>query len=122
MARGQEMSASRIVTHLLEDPMGATLRGRRRMLGALLVAVLGVILPGQVAGQGLDAVKASYTKYEYRIPMRDGKRLFTAVYVPKDQAEPYPILLLRTPYSVAPYGVDKYPDNLGPSPLFGKAG
>ena len=25
-----------------------------------------------------------YTKYEYRIPMRDGKRLFTAVYVPKD--------------------------------------
>ena len=52
--------------------------------------------------------RANYTKYEYRIPMRDGKRLFTSVYVPKDEAKPYPILLSRTPYSVAPYGEDNY--------------
>ena len=52
--------------------------------------------------------RANYTKYEYRIPMRDGKRLFTSVYVPKDDAKPYPILLSRTPYSVAPYGSDNY--------------
>jgi len=52
---------------------------------------------------------ANYTKYEYRIPMRDGARLFTAVYVPKDATQTYPILLLRTPYTVAPYGVDNYP-------------
>ena len=32
-------------------------------------------------------VRARYTKYEHRIPMRDGKRLFTAVYVPKDTVE-----------------------------------
>ena len=50
-----------------------------------------------------DYVRAHYTKYEFRIPMRDGKRLFTAVYVPKDAAAgPYPFLMDRTPYSVAP--------------------
>ncbi|MHB1047100.1 MAG: CocE/NonD family hydrolase [Thermoanaerobaculia bacterium] len=62
-------------------------------------------------------VRESYTKYEHLVPMRDGTRLFTAVYVPKDAgpARRYPILLNRTPYSVAPYGVDAYPASLGPS-------
>ena len=72
--------------------------------------------------QGLEQIKATYTKYEYHIPMRDGKRLFTAVYVPKDQTKTFPILMTRTPYSVKPYGVDQYRNDLGPSPLFGKAG
>ncbi len=72
--------------------------------------------------QGADYVKAHYTKYEYQIPMRDGKRLFTSAYLPKDQSVKYPILLSRTPYSVAPYGEDKYKTDLGPSPLFGKDG
>jgi putative CocE/NonD family hydrolase len=90
-----------------------------RIFLALLLPAL--VFTGRVAAQGLAEVKAHYTKYEYRIPMRDGKHLFTAVYVPKDGG-PYPILLMRTPYSVRPYGVDRYPDNLGPSALFGKAG
>ena len=72
--------------------------------------------------QGAEYVKANYTKYEYQIPMRDGKRLFTSVYVPKDQSVKYPIMLSRTPYSVSPYGEDKYKSDLGPSPLFGKDG
>lgn len=70
----------------------------------------------------LDAIKAAYTKYEYEIPMRDGKKLFTSVYVPKDQTRTYPILMNRTPYSVAPYGVDNYKDALGPSEKFSKEG
>ena len=70
-----------------------------------------------------DYVRAHYTKYEFRIPMRDGKRLFTAVYVPKDAAGgPYPFLMDRTPYSVAPYGEDQYPKHLGPSDEFEKSG
>jgi putative CocE/NonD family hydrolase len=73
-----------------------------------------------------DYVRAHYTKYEFRIPMRDGKRLFTAVYVPKDSAFPaesgtHPFLLNRTPYSVGPYGEDQYPSHLGPSDEFEKA-
>jgi putative CocE/NonD family hydrolase len=92
---------------------------RRALFAALFVPLL---TPGSAAAQGQAEVKAQYTKYEHRIPMRDGKRLFTAVYVPKDQSQTYPILLTRTPYNVKPYGVDASRDNLGPSPLFGKAG
>jgi putative CocE/NonD family hydrolase len=54
-----------------------------------------------------------YTKYEHRIPMRDGVRLFTRVYVPKDDSQPWPILLLRTPYALKPYGADNYSDPSG---------
>src|SRR3954469_8811533 len=69
-----------------------------------------------------DYVRAHYTKYEYRIPMRDGCKLFTSVYIPKDSSRPYPILMDRTPYSVAPYGEDQYKPALGPSDEFEKAG
>jgi uncharacterized protein len=65
---------------------------------------------------------SSYLKYEFRIPMRDGKRLFTAVYVPKNASTPYPILLTRTPYGVGPYGVNNYPAILGPSRKFDQEG
>jgi len=52
-----------------------------------------------------DYVKAHYTKYEYRIPMRDGIKLFTAIYLPDDSStERHPILVTRTPYSCTPYG------------------
>ena len=67
-------------------------------------------------------VKEHYTKCEYRIPMRDGVRLFTAIYVPKDSSRAYPFLINRTPYGVAPYGVDQYRPQLGPSPDFDKSG
>ncbi len=74
-----------------------------------------------------DYVRSHYTKYEYRIPMRDGVHLFTAVYVPKTSAfpgnqGPFPFLMERTPYNVAPYGEDKYPARLGPSEEFQKSG
>jgi len=58
---------------------------------------------------------AHYTKYEYRIPMRDGVRLFAAVYIPKDASQPYPIIMQRTPYNVGPYGADNYKTQVGPS-------
>src|SRR5690242_2124197 len=56
--------------------------------------------------QQLEYTRAHYTKYEFRIPMRDGIKLFTAVYVPKDFTQQYPFLLVRTPYSIEPYGTD----------------
>jgi putative CocE/NonD family hydrolase len=71
-------------------------------------------------GQGLEYIKAHYTKYEFQIPMRDGKKLFTAVYTPKDAREQYPIMLTRTPYNVGPYGVDNYKTSLGPSEKFAR--
>jgi hypothetical protein len=45
-----------------------------------------------------------YTKAEYQVPMRDGARLFTIVYSPRDQSKKYPILFNRTPYNSSPYG------------------
>ena len=54
--------------------------------------------------------------------MRDGVKLFTSVYVPKDLSQKYPIMLDRTPYSVAPYGIDSFRGQLGPSEKFAKDG
>ncbi len=51
-------------------------------------------------------LRENYSKREVMVPMRDGVRLFTAIYLPKNQSKKYPILMKRTPYSCAPYGVD----------------
>lgn len=52
--------------------------------------------------------RGNYKKIERMIPMRDGTKLFTAIYVPNDQSEKHPILMVRTPYSCAPYGEEQY--------------
>ncbi|MFK3861302.1 MULTISPECIES: CocE/NonD family hydrolase [Pseudoalteromonas] len=69
-----------------------------------------------------EYIRSHYAKYEYQIPMRDGTKLFTAVYVPYDKSSKYPIMMQRTPYRVAPYGVDKYKAKLGPSEIFEEEG
>lgn len=53
-------------------------------------------------------IKENYTKKEVYIPMRDGVKLFTSIYIPKDQTEKHPILLTRTPYSCSPYGEENF--------------
>jgi len=75
-----------------------------------------------LCAQGLDYVKANYTKYESLVQMRDGVRLFVSVYTPKDTSRTYPILLTRTPYGVGPYGADNYRTSLGPSERFAREG
>jgi putative CocE/NonD family hydrolase len=84
-----------------------------------LTAILMVQL---LPGQGFDYIRDHYFKHEYQIAMRDGAKLFTAVYTPKDRSKSYPILLIRTPYGISPYGKDVYPDSLGPSERFAKEG
>ena len=95
----------------------------------LLVAFVFVRADAQQPASGAaeeNFVRSHYTKYEFQIPMRDGVRLFTSVYVPKAEAfadhGPYPFLISRTPYSAGPYGEDKYPMHLGPSDEFEKGG
>ena len=60
-------------------------------------------------------IKQNYRKIEMRIPVRDGVKLFTSIYVPKDTTRRYPVLMSRTPYSVSPYGDTLYKPALGPS-------
>jgi putative CocE/NonD family hydrolase len=72
-------------------------------------------------------IKENYTKREVLIPMRDGVKLFTSIYEPKAKAEKYPIMLNRTPYTVAPYGKDKngneqFKTSLGPNDIFAREG
>ena len=69
-----------------------------------------------------SSIQENYNKTEYDIAMRDGVKLHTTVYTPKDTSEEYPILMKRTPYSSKPYGEDKYPKRLGPNPDLAKDG
>ena len=85
--------------------------------------------PAAAADPSAYTLREHYTKYEYRIPMRDGVRLFTVVYVPKDTSKSYPFLMQRTPYSAGVsaggelhYGEDFYPTAIGPSREFERAG
>ncbi len=87
-----------------------------------LAAILTSASAASAPAQGLDWLKANYTKREFSVPMRDGVHLFTSVYIPKDQSRTYPFLLDRTPYSCSPYGVDRFRENIGPSPVFPKEG
>lgn len=54
----------------------------------------------------LEWLKDNYTKREVMIPMRDGAQLYTAVYEPISAAEAKPVMLVRTPYSLKPYGFE----------------
>lgn len=69
-----------------------------------------------------EYIQQNYTKIERQIPMRDGVKLFTSIYIPKDDSKEYPLLISRTPYTVAPYGEDKFKTTLGPDSNFSRAG
>lgn len=72
------------------------------------------LLPLSTFSQEIDEVwlTQNYTKTEQFIPMRDGIKLYTAIYAPKDQSAKHPILFNRTPYSCSPYGVSKFSSRL----------
>lgn len=92
----------------------------------LLLLLLALTLPACTSRCGGPAydVAAHYVKHEYRIPMRDGVRLYTAVYTPRDTTQDYPFLMRRSPYSSIPYGPDQYRDAIGPAgtPRFAEEG
>lgn len=82
-----------------------------RRLFTLIFVLTGIVV-SLVAQPAFD-IASYYDKREVLIPMRDGVRLFTSIYTPKNTAKDHPILLTRTPYSVEPYGEDKYPTAAG---------
>lgn len=55
-------------------------------------------------------VRQHYRKLDRQVPMRDGTKLYTVLYVPLDAApnRHYPFLMTRTPYSAGPYGEENY--------------
>jgi hypothetical protein len=84
-------------------------------------ALLALALALPLAGQGAAYLRAHYHKQEVRIPMRDGVRLFTAIYTPEGPG-PFPVLLHRTCYGIGPYGPQAFPDELGPDATLARDG
>ena len=66
--------------------------------------------------------QTQYTKAEHMVPMRDGVKLYTQVYIPVDRAQKYPIMISRTPYGVGNYGAEAFRSRLGPSAEFTREG
>jgi len=93
---------------------------------AILVIASCVMTPAVSAAPDKDTraeyIRSHYAKYEYNIPMRDGTKLFTSVYIPYDQSKSWPMLMQRTPYRVAPYGSSDFKTRLGPSEKFEQEG
>lgn len=81
-----------------------------------------ILLSTQIFCQGKEWIKENYNKKEYHVPVRDGITLFTSVYSPKDTTRLYPILMIRTPYTAAPYGEENFPNSIGPNDHFPKSG
>src|ERR1700678_3891647 len=92
---------------------------RLGLIAACLLLVAGRAVQAQApaGSQEEEFIKTHYAKHEYRIPMRDGVKLFVDVYTPDPAAfkdpGPYPFLMTRTPYSCGPYGEDQMPKRLG---------
>ncbi len=78
-----------------------------------ILAALVALVVSALSGQDADYIRTNYTKQEVHIPMRDGVKLFAVVYVPKDTTRKHPIIMTRTPYSVAPYEPDSFPRFVG---------
>jgi len=72
-----------------------------RFLFLLLFSITSSALYAQ--NQDSIYVRQYYDKFEYQVTMRDGIKLFTVVYVPKDKSKAYPVLLNRTPYNASSY-------------------
>ncbi len=94
---------------------------RVRLAMALCVAI-GAVAAWYFLRDGARQTRARYIKREYRIPMRDGVTLFTQVYIPRDTSKTYPFLIQRTPFSVEPYGDNRYRAQLGPGAKFDRTG
>ncbi|MBC3766054.1 CocE/NonD family hydrolase [Neptunicella marina] len=99
-----------------------TLRLFLGCISILLVSSFAQAEQDKEKNERAEYIRSHYAKYEYQIPMRDGKKLFTSVYIPYDKSKKYPMMMQRTPYRVAPYGADKYKTRLGPSEIFEKEG
>ena len=93
-------------------------------LKLLTLFLLSIFSSVNLIAQNTFAVKENYIKNDTYVTMRDGVKLFTSIYTPKNASadKKYPMLMQRTCYSIAPYGIDKYPNRLGPSAIMMKEG
>lgn len=94
----------------VEDDLGNN-RSYNLRRGLLSIFLFLILLPAKSFAQRGSEIDESwlsrnYVKREVMIPMRDGVRLYTAIYSPSSSlsSSPSPIMMVRTPYSAGPYG------------------
>ena len=80
------------------------LRENIRQCKRFIFPIFLCLISTKVLAQERYDTRAYYEKAEYMVTMRDGVKLYTQVYTPKDKTQKYPIILFRTPYSVRYYG------------------
>lgn len=83
----------------------------KKLFLSLLFSVFCILT---VTAQEKNFIEENYDKHTWQVPMRDGVKLHTIVYTPKDKSQAYPFLMMRSPYSSAPYG-DFIPHRLSPN-------
>jgi uncharacterized protein len=93
------------------------------------IFLLFLIIPAFIQAQKTDSpyaftlsqdsayIRLNYTKTEVMVSMRDGVKLFTQIYAPKDMTKKFPIIMQRTPYTCSPYGLDKFKKRISPNPF-----
>jgi putative CocE/NonD family hydrolase len=85
-----------------------------KKISLLIYISIGFLKTNPLFSQDSSYIKKHYEKFEYLIKMRDGKKLYTCAFIPRDKSKKYPILLNRTPYSCLPYGKNAYSERIGP--------
>ncbi len=96
-------------------------KGEPEILGAKKAALDDAKADPASPGDRQGYLERHYRKAEHLVPMRDGVRLFTQVYSPIDPSEPHPIILVRTPYGIHPYG-SAFRNGLFPGLSYAKEG
>jgi len=94
---------------------------KNSFLKPFCLTILALLLVSCASGEEETfRIKSNYLKAEHMIPMRDGVKLYTQVYTPRDKSQEYPIMLFRTPYSIGSYQKNAYRATLGPNNSFAK--
>ncbi|MEX0737655.1 MAG: CocE/NonD family hydrolase [Bacteroidota bacterium] len=99
-----------------------TMPQRMRLGCSALLVAFALTCSSLIAQEQSYDVKAHYDKSEVMIPMRDGIKLFTIIYSPKDKSSHHPIIITRTAYGIGPYGPTNYRPVIGPNNDFAREG
>ncbi len=98
------LAANRLSKQFESNTYICTIKPGFKMKESISTLIFAILFTLSLSAQQEDFVAENFEKAEYQIEMRDGVKLFTIVYSPKDRSREYPMLMQRTPYSIGPYG------------------
>lgn len=94
----------------------------KNIFRGIFLVFLMVFITTPIFAQQDSLTSKDYSKSQYDIEMRDGTKLHTVVYTPKNNSEEYPILIKRTPYSCRPYEEGRIPEQIISNPYMQSEG